>query len=124
MRLASVQVNSGLDWSALGRAVQDRRYQLGLSQNDVTARGGPSHQTLRNIEQGRPGPHHGRTLANLERVLEWKAGAAVAILGGATAEVDTDQADEVSAVLTLARSLSRADKVRAIHEIAIMLAAD
>lgn len=42
-----------MSWATLGTAVRERRYELGLSQADVTARGGPSVETLRAIEKNR-----------------------------------------------------------------------
>lgn len=114
----------------------DRRAGLGLSQAEITARGGPAEQTLRNIEHGKPNSYSRLTLAKLERVLCWRPGVAREILNGiapqdgnewlSVADVDHPTAviDDLSKVLAMARQLSRAEKVRAIHEIAIMLAAD
>lgn len=69
-----------LDWARLGRAIVAQRNRLGLSQEDISAAGGPSHATLRRIERGEPGPYQSRTLERLEAVLEWKVGVIDAIL--------------------------------------------
>lgn len=83
-------MENGGDWGRLGRAVRDRRNRLDLTQEDVTEQGGPSHQTLRNIERGDPGPYQSRTIATLERVLGWRAGIAERIVAG-TAPADGDE---------------------------------
>lgn len=75
------------NWRRLGAAVQGRRNRLGLTQEEITERGGPSHSTLRRLERGDPGPYQGRTLVSLEQALDWRSGTVQAILEG-TAGVD------------------------------------
>lgn len=71
-----------LAWRRLGDAVQARRHRLGMTQEAITSEGGPSHQTLRRLERGDPGPYHERTFARLEQVLDWKPGTVRAVLNG------------------------------------------
>jgi transcriptional regulator with XRE-family HTH domain len=87
------------DWEYLGRTVRTRRLLLGLSQADVIAAGGPSDQTLRELERGESGIYRVRTMAALERVLKWAPGAIEAILKGgqpAAYEIDEPKAALVS----------------------------
>lgn len=62
--------------SQLGNWVTERRIELGLTQSDVSARGGPSHQTLRNIEQAEElPPIRAFTATRLEQALRWQPGS-------------------------------------------------
>ena len=71
------------DWTRVGRYVRHRRHdELGLTQPDVTARGGPSVPTIRNIEGGKKPAYHPRILASLEDVLGWERGSCLAIGDG------------------------------------------
>lgn len=64
----------------LAAAVRARRSEMGMSQVAIGAAGGPSHQTVRNIEQGTL-PRRGRlTLGALDRALRWEPGSALALL--------------------------------------------
>lgn len=71
-----------MSWERLGRAVRARRKELGLSQADVTARGGPSVPTLRVVENNRAGRLSSRLRRALERAIEWDTGSVEAILDG------------------------------------------
>ncbi|GGM26534.1 hypothetical protein GCM10011608_09110 [Micromonospora sonchi] len=70
------------DWRRLGQHVQRRREQLGLTQAQVQAAGGPSTATLRNIENATQASYRSSNLRALERVLEWPDGTIDAILNG------------------------------------------
>jgi hypothetical protein len=70
------------DWSRLARYVIDRRNELGLTQEDVRAAGGPSTATLRNIEGALQDSYKPGSLAKLERVLGWATGSVRKILDG------------------------------------------
>lgn len=70
------------DWQRLAKAVQTRRQELGVTVDQLAAQGGPSHQTLRNIERGVRSDYRRLTLTQLEQALGWKPGTAHAILGG------------------------------------------
>lgn len=79
------------DWPRLARFVRDRRDELGMSQEDVRAAGGPSTATMNMIEN----PDHRRagysrsTYSKLERALRWQPMSARAILkGGDPSPVD------------------------------------
>jgi hypothetical protein len=63
-------------------AVRARRETLGLRQKDIAPRRGPSYETVRLIEGGEPGSYQPRTLAGLDRSLEWKIGTSQGILDG------------------------------------------
>lgn len=68
----------------LGREVSARRDALGLNQNDLKARGGPSDGIVRAIENGEwvPGRAMRSTLAKLDDALLWVAGSAANALAG------------------------------------------
>lgn len=70
------------DWERLGNYVTRRRNELGLTQSQVQARGGPSVATVRNIELAVKGSYRDSALFSLERVLGWPAGAVNRILAG------------------------------------------
>lgn len=67
-------------WERLGRRVRERRLELGLSQAEVDAVGGPSVGVLSKIENGRQGYYEDRVFAALERALRWPAGSCTEIL--------------------------------------------
>lgn len=66
---------------ALGQAVYDRRSQLGLTQDQVTKRGGPSDTTLTKIENATTTPSPS-TLRKLDAGLAWTPGSARRVLDG------------------------------------------
>jgi transcriptional regulator with XRE-family HTH domain len=74
-----------MSWEKLGAAVRDRRCELGFTQADLAARGGPSVLTVRAIENNRAGRLSPRLRRSLERVLSWQSGSIEAILDGGTA---------------------------------------
>ena len=53
----------------LGNVIKVRRNQLGLTRADVTAAGGPTHQTVYELEFGKKAKVNRRTLRALERAL-------------------------------------------------------
>lgn len=69
-------------WRRLARFASERRLDLGLTQEDVRARGGPSTATMRLIEGGLQDGYSERTLSKLEQVLEWQRGSVKAALEG------------------------------------------
>lgn len=71
-----------MSWATLGTAVRERRYELGLSQADVTARGGPSVETLRAVEKNRAGRLTDKLRRALERAIDWETGSIDDILDG------------------------------------------
>lgn len=96
---------SGDDWERLGRTVAARRLALGLSQEALVTRGGPSHQTVRNVERGmecRP-----MTLANLDRALDWRAGTAARALAGTATEEEIMPAGGPGGAPSLADAVRR-----------------
>lgn len=70
------------DWRRLATVVQQRRRELGLTQEAVRARGGPSTATMRMLEGGHQESYRPGILADLERALQWTAGSVEAILAG------------------------------------------
>jgi transcriptional regulator with XRE-family HTH domain len=71
-----------MSWEALGVAVRDRRTALGMTQGEVSERGGPSVETLRAIENNRAGRLSPRIRRALERVLQWESGSIDAVVAG------------------------------------------
>jgi transcriptional regulator with XRE-family HTH domain len=82
-----------MSWEQLGDAVRHRRKELGLTQADVTARGGPSVETVRAVENNRAGRMGPLSRRALERAIEWQEGSIDALLKGDAPRVlgtDTD----------------------------------
>jgi transcriptional regulator with XRE-family HTH domain len=71
-----------MSWEQLGDAVRHRRKELGLTQADVTARGGPSVETVRAVENNRAGRLGPLSRRALERAIEWEKGSIDALLQG------------------------------------------
>lgn len=71
-----------MSWEKLGDEVRQRRKLLGLTQADVNARGGPSVETLRAVENKRAGRLSRQSRRTLERALEWETGSIDAVLEG------------------------------------------
>lgn len=65
-----------------GRLLRARREELGLTQADVTAQGGPSAMTLRQIENGSQTDPRPWTIAGLERVLSLPRGTYDELIAG------------------------------------------
>jgi len=74
-----------MSWEKLGVAVRDRRCELGLTQADIAAHGGPSALTVRAIENNRAGRLSPRLRRSLERVLSWQTSSIETVLAGGTA---------------------------------------
>ncbi|SDD43597.1 helix-turn-helix domain-containing protein [Auraticoccus monumenti] len=62
--------------------VKLRRQQLGLTHALIAARGGPSSQTLSNVEMATGSSPSPSTLRKLDEALEWQAGSAARALQG------------------------------------------
>lgn len=71
------------DRQRLGKAVADRRAELGRPQGDLAAHGGPSARTIRSIEQATLASYTPAMLAKLDAGLDWPAGTAQRHLTGA-----------------------------------------
>jgi hypothetical protein len=69
-------------WQRLGERVASRRTQLGLTQGQVHAAGGPSVATMRLIEGALQDGYRGSILGRLEQALAWEPGSIDAILDG------------------------------------------
>jgi transcriptional regulator with XRE-family HTH domain len=87
-----------MSWESLGAAVRDRRTALGMTQGEVSERGGPSVETLRAIENNRAGRLSPRMRRALERVLEWESGSVDTVIAGGLATVAQAKPAEASAV--------------------------
>jgi transcriptional regulator with XRE-family HTH domain len=87
-----------MSWEKVGIAVRDRRTALGMTQSEVSERGGPSVETLRAIENNRAGRLSPRMRRALERVLEWKPGGIDAILAGDVPTTAAAKPSEAAAV--------------------------
>ena len=70
------------DWQRLGGLVGERRGDLGLTQEDVRAAGGPSTATQRLIEGGHQSRYQPVILSRLESALGWQRGSVRRILAG------------------------------------------
>lgn len=66
----------------LGRLVRDRRKSLGLDQDDIKSRGGPSSASMYLIEDGRAPRMQKASKAGLEKALNWAAGSIDDVLAG------------------------------------------
>lgn len=96
------------DWDRLAEFVRERRVDLGMTQEEVRAAGGPSTATMRLIEGALQSGYQPSTLRDLEKVLRWERGSVGVILAGG---------DPVPAGPALA-SASRPTGVRVIDEAA------
>lgn len=74
----------------LGRYVLARREDLGLSQEDIAAAGGPSTTTLSKLELGKSKEPIARTLRLLDKALFWEPGSAENVLRGGEPEATSD----------------------------------
>ncbi|MET8985939.1 helix-turn-helix transcriptional regulator [Nonomuraea wenchangensis] len=104
------------DWQRLSRFVKERREHLRLTQHDVSARGGPSVATVRNIESAAAEGYRGRTFSQLEDALGWTRGSVDAILHGGQPSLPAGNTDEPSPSKTLGdvlveRGLRRPDEL-------------
>ncbi|WP_326643069.1 helix-turn-helix domain-containing protein [Streptosporangium sp. NBC_01755] len=70
------------DRARLAREVKRRRQQLGLTQTQLVAVGGPSVSLISKIESRKPGPYDGMSILRLERALQWQEGSIDAVLDG------------------------------------------
>jgi hypothetical protein len=70
------------DWLRLAECARERRRDLGLTQEEVSAAGGPSTATLRVIERGRQSRYKPANLRRLESALRWERGSVRAVLDG------------------------------------------
>ena len=70
------------NWRLLAEKVIERRTQLGMTQQDVQAAGGPSTATLRNIEGAHQTSYRRVIKSRLERALGWRVGSVDAVLAG------------------------------------------
>ena len=70
------------DWPRLGRYVRERRNELGLTQEEIATRGGPSTATLRLIEGGEQAAFRAKSLRQLADALHWTPESPRAILAG------------------------------------------
>lgn len=69
-------------WQRLGEYVTRRRNELGMTQGQVQAAGGPSVATMRLIEGAMQQSYQGRILGGLEQALRWSPGSVANILNG------------------------------------------
>src|SRR5437868_268059 len=76
------QMAAGKDLDRLAEFVRERRVDLGMTQEDARAAGGPSTATMRLIEGALQHGYHPATLRDLEKALRWERGSAARILAG------------------------------------------
>lgn len=107
-RVAATKVEYVSDPIRFGRLIATRRGELGLTQADVTARGGPSDYTLRKLERGETQRPDVATMTNLERALEWTRGSASrAFQGGDPDPLPSATVDDTLTLWTSLRPPSR-----------------
>ncbi len=68
----------------LATAVVERRNQIGLTQEDLANRGGPSTATIRQVETAAQDSYRPRTLFALDASLNWEQGTALRLARGET----------------------------------------
>lgn len=71
-----------LDWSALGKALQQARLEQGLTQDALAKKAGVARQSLISLERGEARTRMPASLPKVEKALGWPAGRAVAALQG------------------------------------------
>jgi hypothetical protein len=77
-----VETTTRKDWARLAEAARDRRFELGLTQEDARAAGGPSTATQRLIEGALQDGYTPAILRRLEGALRWEPGSVRAVLAG------------------------------------------
>jgi hypothetical protein len=82
-----------MSWEKLGDEVRKRRRELGFTQPEVNARGGPGVATLRAIENNQSSRLSLRMRRALEDALEWESGSVDAILAGGPPTLREPKAD-------------------------------
>ena len=70
------------DWGRLARLAKQRRNDLGLTQLELASKASLSIDRIQSIENARVTSYSPRTLAKLERGLDWEPGSIRAILAG------------------------------------------
>ncbi|MFI6594895.1 hypothetical protein ACIBHX_01535 [Nonomuraea sp. NPDC050536] len=75
-------MHSQEDWQRVAKAVVERRNDRGWTQVDIAVTGPLSVDRVQAIEGARSTRYSPRTIANLERALEWQKGSVQAILDG------------------------------------------
>lgn len=80
--------HSPADARRLADAIAVRRARLGLNQEALAARGGPSGRTVRDIENARLDRFTPSTLSKLDRALDWRDGTSEKILDGTATEAE------------------------------------
>lgn len=70
------------DWARLGRIVKQWRDDKRLSQERISANGGPSDVVIGRIERNDEPRPRGDTLAKLDAGMGWRPGTSVSILNG------------------------------------------
>ena len=73
---------TGKDWQRLADLVSERRADLGATQEDIRAAGGPSTATQRLIEGALQSRYQPVILGRLETALKWERGSVRRILAG------------------------------------------
>lgn len=66
----------------LAKAVKDRRRELGLRQQDLSARGGPSKASLYSVENAAADNFSDSTIEMLETSLDWAFGSIASVVAG------------------------------------------
>ena len=88
------------DWANLARQVRDRREELGLTQQDVAAAGGPSTAIQRQIENKQATSYRPKTFRTHEKALRLRKDSfRMALAGGRFIPDEDDWPASVDAML-------------------------
>jgi hypothetical protein len=85
-------------WRQLANHIVNRRGELGYTQADVSAHGGPGISTMRSLEGALSASYRKQVLRRLERALDWQPGSVDAILDDGTPTPRPDTASPLRPV--------------------------
>lgn len=89
-----------MDWGRLGKAIRERRVELGHKSREAFARHtGISPRLLNDLELGKRTSYDQSTFVRLEQALEWRSGSVNVVLAGGTPLLPADPTDDVAFVI-------------------------
>jgi hypothetical protein len=111
------------DWQRLADLVSERRADLGMTQEDVRAAGGPSTATQRLIEGALQSRYQPVILGRLETALKWERGSVRRILAGRDPVAVDSEPEPVTATASVTPTPMAADTDADAMESAVVTAA-
>lgn len=99
----SMQVTTEAARQAAGRAITDRLNELAMSQTELARKAGLADRTVRELRTGAPRRHSPKTLALIERGLDWPRGTLSTLLG--EPEAPTVRAEDADQVIDIIRGM-------------------